>query len=197
MSNDLQSLADLDLNEECRALWRGVAISYASDGGHMDHMAQWADQAVADYRKRFAKEFDLSSRDADRLSNDSVFENLHDILFAALTTTNFTLVTIPANGVDGSSTLSLEVHVPPGVTIDVFINKLVTALYGHGLLNLVPGQISYMSKEVNRERRYLITDKYSMKPARLMQGLTVLHDSSFQIAAKADVLNVYRLDIKL
>ncbi len=197
MSNDLQSLADLDLNEECRALWRGVAISYASDGGHMDHMAQWADQAVADYRKRFAKEFDLSSKSEDRLSDDSVFENLRGILFAALTTTNFTLVTIPASGVDDSSTLSLEVHVPPGVTTDVFINKLGTALYGHGLLNVVPGQVGYMTKEVSGERRYLITDKYSMKPARLMKGTTVLHDSSFHIATKADALNVYRLDIKL
>lgn len=197
MSNDLQSRADLDLNEECRALWRGVAISYASGDGHIERMAEWADQAVADYRKRFAKEFDLSTKSEDHLSNDSVIENLHDILFAALTTANFTLVTIPANGVDGSSTLSLEACVPPSVTIDMFINKLVTALYGHGLLNIVPGQISYMTKEASGERRYLITDKYSMKPARLMNGTTVLHDSSIRIATNADVLNVYRLDIKL
>ena len=197
MTDHLQRRADLDLNEECRELWRGVAISYAGGGGDIERMAEWADRAVADYRKRFAKEFDLSSRDADRLSNDSVFENLHDILFAALTTTNFTLVTIPACGVDASSTLSLEVHVPPGVTTDVFINKLVIALYGHGLLNVVPGQVGYMTKEVSGERRYLITDKYSMKPARLMKGTTDLHGSSFHIATKADALNVYRLDIKL
>lgn len=197
MTDHLQTRANLELNEECRALWRGVAISYASDGVHMERMAEWADRAVADYRKRFAKEFDLSSKSEDRLSNDSVKDNLREILFAALTTTNFTLVTVPTVGVDDSSTSSLEVHVPSGVTIDVFINKLATALYGHGLLNVVPGQVSYMTKEVSGGRQYFITDKYSMKPVRLMKGTTVLHDSSIHIATNADVLNVYRLDIKL
>lgn len=183
--------------EECRELWRKVAASYAVDGSRRERMAEWADQAVADYRARFAKEFDSSPQSEDRISNDSLIENLHGVLFAALITTNFTLVTISASGIDDSSTLSLEVHVPSGVTIDVFIDKLVTVLYGHGLLNVVPGQISYMSKVVNRERRHLITDKYSMKPIRLMKGNTVLHDSSIHVTTDADVMYVYRLDIKL
>lgn len=197
MSDHLQTRANLELNDECRALWRGVAMSYASDGVHMERMAEWADQAVADYRKRFAKEFDLSSKSEDRLPNDSVKDKLLQILFAALTVNNFTLVTVPADGGDDSSTSSLEVHVPSGVTIDVFINKLVTVLYGHGLLNVVPGQVSYMTKEVGGERRYIIADRYSMKPVRVMKGTTVLHDSSIHIVAKSDVMNVYRLDIKL
>ena len=183
--------------EECRELWRMVAASYAGDGARHERMAEWADQAVADYRRRFAKEFDSNPQSEDRISNDSLIENLHAVLSTTFNIANFTVATMPTNGVDDLPTLSLEVHVPPGVTIAMFINRLVKTLYGHGLLNVIPGQISYMAKEVSRDRRYLITDKYSMKPARLMKGDTVLHDSSIHIATNADVMNVCRLDIKL